>query len=318
MTESVAKAKVLVVDDQPINLQILAEALHNEYDVRIANNGERAIEIARKDDKPDLILLDVMMPGLDGFEVCRRLKSDPATCNIPVIFVTAKSDASDEALGLKIGAIDYISKPFSIPVVKARVSIHLLLKQRADLLEELASIDPLTHLANRRQFDERITQEWKRAQRDGTELSLILIDVDHFKNYNDHYGHGAGDVCLQRIAKALQASISRPCDLAVRFGGEEFIIILPNTDAEGANDMGERIRKRVESLQIPHAYSSAATVVSISVGCTTSKPSINQLDPNELIDAADIQLYEAKKHGRNRVMSKYKLVTYQCLIQSSQ
>lgn len=301
MTETAPKAKVLVVDDQPANIQILAEALQSQYDVRVAINGEKALRIAHENDKPDLILLDVMMPDMDGFEVCRRLKNDTATQHIPVIFVTAKDNAADEELGLNIGAVDYVGKPFSIPVVRARVRNHILLKQRADLLEELASIDPLTHLPNRRLFETTVQDEWKRAQREGTTLSILLADIDYFKNYNDHYGHGAGDICLQRVAHAMQTGQSRPGDMVARFGGEEFIVILPNTDCEGAKVAAERLRNRVKALQIPHAHSSAANIVSISVGCATCRPSIEDIDATALINAADAQLYKAKEQGRNRV-----------------
>ncbi len=295
------KARVLVVDDQPANIQILAEALKAQYDVRIANNGMKALQIAQENHKPDLILLDVMMPGLDGFEVCRLLKADGTTRHIPVIFVTAKSNANDEEHGLKIGAVDYISKPFSIPVVRARVRNHIQLKQRADLLEELASIDPLTHLPNRRLFENTLKEEWKRAQRDGSALSILMVDIDYFKNYNDHYGHGAGDLCLQQVAETMQSGQVRPGDMVARIGGEEFIVILPNTDIEGAKIAGERLRRSVEALAIPHIHSMAAAMVSISVGCATGMPSHNDCDASQLIHAADSQLYKAKQQGRNRV-----------------
>lgn len=295
------KAKLLVVDDQPTNLQILADALKDEYDVRIANNGSKALQIAHKPDKPDLILLDIMMPDLDGFDVCRQLKSDPDTRQIPIIFITAKSDSHSEELGLQIGAIDYIAKPFSIPVVRARVRNHIQLKQRAELLEELALLDPLTHLANRRQLDMTLTEEWKRTQRADLPLSVLMVDIDHFKPYNDHYGHGAGDDCLRRVAATIKASQTRPGDLVARFGGEEFIIILPNTPAEGARMIADRLRQRVEALHIPHAHSSAGPFVSISVGCATSYPARDAIGPDELVQAADHQLYQAKEHGRNQV-----------------
>ncbi len=302
MSPIIPKAKILVVDDQPANIQILAEALQVEYDVRIANSGTKALEISREGIKPDLILLDVMMPILDGFEVCRRLKSDVATWDIPVIFITAKNNATDEELGLNIGAVDYVSKPFSIPVVRARVRNHLRLKKHADLLEELASIDSLTHLPNRRHYEARLDDEWKRAQRDGSSLAILMIDIDYFKNYNDHYGHGAGDLCLQRVAQILKSEQARPSDMVARYGGEEFIVILPNTDTEGAKVAGERLRERVEALQIPHAYSPAGPVVSISVGCAAGQPARNTIDAIELIDTADKQLYQAKEQGRNRIM----------------
>jgi len=301
MNDMTSKAKVLVVDDQPANIQILADALQAQYDVRVANNGEKALQIAHEQNKPDLILLDVMMPGVDGFEVCRRLKREKTTQHIPIIFVTAKNNVTDEELGLRLGAVDYISKPFSIPVVKARVRNHILLKQRADLLEELASVDPLTHLPNRRLFEKTLHQEWKRAQREGAAISILMLDIDYFKQYNDHYGHGAGDICLQVVAKALQSRHSRPSDMVARFGGEEFIAILPNTDSEGAKVAGERLRERVEAMKLPHAYFKVAGIVTISVGCATRQPKPNELDYFDLINAADIQLYQAKDQGRNRV-----------------
>lgn len=295
------KAKVLVVDDQPNNIQVLAEALQGQYDVRIASSGEKALQIAKEDRQPDLILLDIMMPGMDGHEVCRRLKADADTVHIPVIFVTARSTSSDEELGLNLGAIDYISKPFNIPVVRSRVRNHVLLKQRADLLEQLASIDPLTHLPNRRKFESTFEEEWKRALREESRLSILLIDIDFFKRYNDHYGHGLGDICLKRVADAMQAWRARPGDMVARLGGEEFIVLLPNTDEEGAKAAGERIREEVQALQIPHVNSETAKVVSISVGCATCQPTFDNIDQQTLINQADKQLYKAKELGRNRV-----------------
>jgi diguanylate cyclase (GGDEF)-like protein len=297
-----SKSKILVVDDQPANIEVLAEILKIEYDVRIASNGYKALQIAREQELPDLILLDVMMPRLDGFEVCKRLKNNEATRHIPIIFVTARSDASYEELGLNIGAIDYISKPFNIPVVKARVRNHIQLKKRADLLDELASIDPLTHLPNRRLFEQTLHNEWKRAKRDGTSLSLLMIDIDNFKKYNDHYGHGAGDVCLQQVASAMESCRTRASDMVARIGGEEFIAILPNTDINGAGIAGERLRQAVATLEIPHMHSTVVPIISISIGCATSHPSINDSDTNTLINKADSQLYKAKKQGRNRVI----------------
>jgi diguanylate cyclase (GGDEF)-like protein len=302
MNRQLPKPKILIVDDQPANIEVLATVLIIEYDVRIASNGQKALQIAQEQEPPDLILLDVMMPILDGFEVCKRLKNDDATRHIPVIFVTALSSASDEEQGLNIGAIDYISKPFNIPVVRARVRNHIQLKQRADLLEELASIDPLTHLPNRRLFEKTLHNEWKRAKRDGTSLSLLMIDIDCFKNYNDHYGHGAGDICLQQVATAMQSSQTRASDMLARIGGEEFIVILPNTDIDGARIAGERLRQTVADLKIPHTHSTVVPIVSISIGCATSLPSLNDSDANTLINTADSQLYKAKEQGRNQVI----------------
>lgn len=295
-----SRPTILIVDDATDNIMALAGALSECYDISFATSGQQALDLI-SEHVPQLILLDVLMPEMDGFEVCRRLKNDAATQDIPVIFITAMSSARDEELGLKIGAIDYISKPFSMPVVKARVHNHLLLKQRADLLETLASLDPLTHLPNRRKFDRKLTEEWKRAERDGSAISILMIDIDYFKRYNDNYGHGDGDSCLYRVAQALAAESSRVGDFIARYGGEEFIVILPQTDIDGAMTVGERLRKRIEELQIPHAYSSVGPYVSISLGCASVRPAVDKVQPIDLISAADNQLYKAKELGRNKV-----------------
>lgn len=294
------KPLILVVDDTPTNIQVLAEALRVDYRVRVANSGKVAFEIIAKFGAPDLILLDVMMPEMDGYEVCRRLKQAPETKNVPVIFVTAKSDTLDEEYGLKLGAVDYIAKPFHLPIVAARVRNHINLKMKTDLLESQAMLDGLTNIPNRRRFDETLESEWKRAQRSGTPLSLIMGDIDFFKHYNDNYGHGVGDECLKKVAAALAGSIDRPSDLVARYGGEEFVILLPETDATGAMAIAERFRSQVESLRIPHEYSDASNVVTVSVGlaCVTPKAEMKQGD---LLKLADDQLYRSKQTGRNRV-----------------
>lgn len=293
---------ILIVDDVPTNVQILAEALSSIYRIKVASNGMDALKIAQRE-QPDLILLDVMMPEMDGFEACRCLKTDAHTCKIPVIFVTAKDAASDEELGLNLGAVDYITKPFVIPIVKARIRNHIRLKQQADLLESLSLLDALTDIPNRRRFDEALAAEWKRAIRDATPLSLLMIDIDHFKQYNDYYGHGAGDVCLQMVATELSKSVVRPSDLVARYGGEEFVVILPETSQESALQIAERLRERIEKMSLPHAYSEAESVVTISVGVATQANISENSLPQILGDAADKALYMAKEGGRNRVCS---------------
>lgn len=292
---------ILIVDDVPINVQILADALRADYKIKVANNGLSALEIAQREPHPDLILLDVMMPEMDGLDVCRRLKQIPTTKNIPVIFVTAKTEESDEEHGLNIGAVDYITKPFSIAITKARIRNHLQLKHQADLLESLSLVDALTHIPNRRRFDDAIDAEWKRAARENTPLSLLMIDIDHFKEYNDHYGHGAGDICLQSVAVALADGVSRPGDLVARFGGEEFVAILPETDLEAARLIGERLLQEIASLKLKHEYSDVKPFVTISIGCATMAPSEAHDNQTVLLEAADVQLYKAKKAGRNCV-----------------
>lgn len=296
-----SKPVVLIVDDVAANIQVLAEALRVDYRIRIANNGEDALRVALRTPQPDLILLDVMMPGMDGYEVCRRLKDDPASQNIPVIFVTARDDADDEEHGLQLGAVDYIAKPFRLPIVRARVRNHVLLKQKNDLLEKLAMIDGLTGIPNRRNFDQRYESEWKRAVRDSQPLALIMADVDHFKKYNDKYGHGSGDACLRAVASAMQASLTRPGDMVARYGGEEFVALLPETGLKGALEVAERMRQQVLALNLPHVHSEAK-VVTLSLGYAALCEQGDQpLPPEQLLVMVDQGLYQAKHAGRNQV-----------------
>ena len=293
-------ASILIVDDVPTNIQVLAEALRKHYRVQVATNGRDALAVAQTRPQPDLVLLDVMMPAMDGFEVCRRLKEDPATRHIPVVFVTAKDDVADEERGLMLGAVDDIAKPFHLPVVRARVRNHLALKLKADLLESLANIDSLTDIANRRRFDEKLAAEWRRCQRSGLPLSLIMIDIDHFKAFNDHFGHGAGDICLVTIAATLSANLSRPGDLVARYGGEEFAVILPETDPAGAVRIAERMRVALAEQGMAQAPGDERSIVTLSAGVAGRVPD-EQADVAELVAAADRKLYEAKTLGRNRV-----------------
>jgi diguanylate cyclase (GGDEF)-like protein len=288
---------VLIVDDAPTNIEILCEALSDTCEILFATGGAEALEIAR-DQTPDLILLDVMMPEMDGYEVCTRLKSEPRTRAIPVIFVTAKDLEEDEARGLEIGAIDYVTKPISPAIVRARVRNHLELKRYRDMLERSAATDGLTGLANRRSFDATIDREWRRAQRLRTPLALLMMDVDHFKAFNDHYGHLAGDDCLRQIAAALGKCARRATDLIARYGGEEFACILPETGAEAARSVAQRILEEVRACRVRHAPSSEFEYVTLSIGLAVSVP--NAREPiSELIRKADALLYQAKHAGRN-------------------
>ncbi|TAN47009.1 MAG: diguanylate cyclase [Methylococcaceae bacterium] len=294
------KPLVLIVDDSPLNIQVLGEALRADYRLKVASNGALALQLAADQDAPDLILLDIMMPDLDGYEVCKRLKDNDVTKNIPVIFVTAKNTGEEMTKGFALGAVDYIVKPFYTPVVLARVRTHVNLKLKAELLESLVMRDDLTGIPNRRYFNEAYDTEWKRAQRAGDWLAVIVMDVDHFKDYNDNYGHGLGDVCLRKVATALAFSVARPGDLVARYGGEEFSAILPKTDLVGARDVAERFRAGVEAVRIAHSHSKASAVVTISVGYAAAIPA-NSLTPPELLGVADRMLYRAKRGGRNCV-----------------
>ena len=289
---------LLVVDDQPVNIQALYRIFAPDHRVLMATSGAKALALCAED-PPDLVLLDVVMPEMDGHEVCARLKAAEATRNIPVIFVTSHTNAEEETKGLELGAIDFIAKPVNPAVVRARVKTHLTLKAQSDLLRQMVFIDGLTGVANRRCFDERLETEWRRAARDGSPLALLLLDVDHFKRFNDRYGHQAGDDCLRRVASAIKGGLLRPGDLVARYGGEEFACILPGTDFEGALAVGAGIEHIVRGLQIEHADSDVSRTVTVSIGVSTSLPDRDG-DTARLLALADAQLYRAKHSGRAR------------------
>jgi diguanylate cyclase (GGDEF)-like protein len=300
MKSEIKKQTILIVDDQPTNVQALANLLKNDYRIQVANNGEKALSIARSDDPPDLMLLDIQMPGIDGYEVCKQLKEDPHTSKIRIIFVTGRDSVSDEEKGFKLGAVDYISKPFYPVIVRARVRTHMSLKLKTDLLEQISMLDGLTGIPNRRYFDEQLNKERGRALREKKPLSVLMMDIDHFKSYNDNYGHGAGDECLQRVARTLIESLPRPTDLIARYGGEEFVALLPGTDAKGAGEVAERLRKAVVDLGVKHEHSSTAGVVTLSLGTNTLDEPFEAQETSSLLKKADEALYAAKESGRNR------------------
>jgi len=294
-----ARPQLLLVDDVRANLLLLAKVLGQDYECRLAADGAAALDQALVN-PPDLILLDVLMPGMNGYEVCRRLKGEPRTMNIPVIFLTTLSDEEDEKAGLEAGAIDYIAKPFRLPIVKARVRNHLELKRRGDLLENLAGLDGLTGIANRRRFDETLATEWHRAQRAKSSVAIILLDIDFFKPYNDHYGHPQGDDCLRRVAGGLTTTLRRAADFLARYGGEEFVAILADCEMTEALAVAEQMRERIAELAIPHGYSRTASYVTISLGVAARVPELTDVAP-DLVATADAALYQAKRAGRNRV-----------------
>lgn len=295
------KPKLLIVDDQAINIRVLHELFRQECDLLMATDGEQAIALCRSE-LPDLVLLDIVMPNVDGHEVCRRLKADPLTQDIPIIFLTGQNSAPDEVRGFVLGAVDFISKPIHPIIVRARVKTHLALKLQSDMLRSFALLDGLTGIANRRKFDEDIEMHWRHCRREKRPLSLLLLDVDLFKLYNDRYGHLAGDECLRSLAQSLKLSINRPLDLLARYGGEEFVCILPNTDADGALDMAQNMLAKAHALRIEHLDSDVESIVTISVGAATLIPTDDH-NHHDLIFAADKQLYTAKKAGRARVSS---------------
>lgn len=290
---------LLIVDDEKQNRLLLTELFGSTYKIIQAKNGVQALEKARQH-RPDLILLDVLMPEMDGMGVLRELKRDDATRLIPVIFITALDSATDEENGLNLGAVDYISKPFHPPTVRVRVRNQLQLVHQRRLLEQLASLDGLTGIPNRRQFDATLLKEWHRCQRNQQPLSLIVADVDFFKKYNDALGHAAGDRVLQEVAATLRQAARRPGDLVARYGGEEFVLLLPETDATSAQALAEGLQQLLHRKAFAHPNSSLGPWLTMSMGGNTTVPSTTALDP-EFFALADAALYRAKHQGRNQV-----------------
>jgi len=299
MTESKKEFTILITDDEKFNLDILGAILSPHYKILISRNGSRALEIA-KQNAPDLILLDVIMPDMTGFEVITRLKNSNDTVNIPVIFITGLSDPADEEKGFFLGAVDYITKPFNKAIVKARVNTHIKIIDQMRTIERIGLIDPLTKVANRRGFENRFNAEWGRAVREQTSISLMIMDLDKFKNYNDTYGHQQGDVALKTFAEVASGSVNRSNDFVARWGGEEFIALLPNTDIDGASEIAESIRKSIETTVIT-TEDGADTKITVSIGVNTVIPDINA-SSTDFINKADQALYKAKESGRNRVV----------------
>ena len=295
------QSTILVVDDTANTLELIATILGTEHKVLTAGDGETAMKIALQEE-PDLILLDIRMPGMDGYQLCKLLKADPVTREIPVIFVTAMDEEREEAKGLELGAIDYITKPLSPPILRARARNHIDLKRQRDQLRRLSAVDGLTGLANRRAFGEALEKEWRGAIRRNASISMLMTDIDDFKQFNDAYGHLAGDEALRRVAKALESAALRPADMVARYGGEEFVILLPDTGANEAALVADRLLLAVRRLAIPHEHSRGWQYVSLSVGLGSARPA-RDMNANELLDLADRMLYKAKSSGRNRVVT---------------
>lgn len=301
-----AHTDILIVDDTPENLQLLTYLLKSRcYNVHPASNGEEALRLALKEDI-DLILLDILMPDADGFEVCRWLKEHPETQDIPIIFLSALNETFDKVKAFEAGGLDYITKPFQAEEVLARVKTHLTLRSlqlelecRNKELAMLANQDGLTHIANRRYFDQRLEHEWHRLAREGGYLSLMMIDIDHFKPFNDHHGHLAGDECLKQIAHVFEQAARRASDLAARYGGEEFVLLLPNTDPKGAECLAGKIQDELARLQLPHPESRTGPFVTCSIGIACRVPD-RSLTSEQFVALADDALYQAKNQGRNR------------------
>ena len=327
------KGNILIVDDTPDNLRVLSSILTKHgYYLRKALNGEMAIT-ATHAVIPDLILLDINMPAMNGYEVCQLLKQSEKTQNIPIIFISVLDDVWDKIKAFEVGGVDYITKPFQLEEVIARIENQLkiqrlkgelqeknrVLEQKNVLLlqeiaqrkkaesalrkanhklQKLVCIDGLTQVSNRRKFDEYIKQEWEKIGRENHPLSLILCDIDYFKAYNDTYGHPAGDECLKQVAQAISQAAKRPADLVARYGGEEFAIILPHTNYTGALSVARNIQREIQQLDIKHCASDVCDIVTISLGICTMIPTEEE-SLEALIGNADKALYQAKQTGRN-------------------
>lgn len=319
---------ILVVDDSVdsrlLIQRFLEEAGHRQF--LMAGSASEALHLLGADGNPpaatvELILMDLQLPGMNGIEACRRIAGDPRFRDIPVIVVTGSADNENLVEAFQAGAVDYLPKPINPVELGARVRSVLRLKAEMDQrkqreaelieatyrlaaakseLQRLSTLDGLTGITNRRRFDELLAGEWKRATRENSSLSIILGDIDHFKPYNDRYGHLAGDDCLQRVAVALRDTVSRPGDCVARYGGEEFVAMLATTDGPGARAVAEHMREAVDSLGIDHAASTTSSHVTISLGVSTIVPT-DAMSPEALIAAADKALYESKNGGRNRV-----------------
>jgi len=305
---------ILLVDDDPGTIQLLSRILSDVGNLRFATSGEDALRLVRES-APDLMLLDAEMPGMSGFQVFDALKSEPTLADVPVIFVTSHSEAAFEVAGLERGAADFIAKPVSAPLVLARVKTQLRVKHMADELRRIASTDALTGVANRRRFDEALEREWLVARRAGTPLALLMIDIDHFKLFNDRYGHPAGDACLRSVAQALVGASLRPADLVARYGGEEFVVLLPQTPRGGAEQVAQGVLDAVGALAIAHEASLTAWHVTVSIGVACYDDESACWMPvsaglrfaddlrarctcTHLVCAADQALYSAKQAGR--------------------
>jgi diguanylate cyclase (GGDEF)-like protein len=292
------KNSILIVDDEMMNLKVLLNILHTDYTIYTAKDGPTAIESAQTN-KPDIVLLDIIMPGMNGYEVLTNLKNNDVTRRIPIIFITGLDSKDEEEKGLAMDAADYIGKPFSPAIVKLRVKNQIQIVNLIRSIEDLSNIDQLTQIPNRRSLDQQMQMEWGKAIREKLPISLLMMDVDKFKVYNDTYGHLQGDLVLQMVAGTFTSVLQRSGDFAARYGGEEFCVLMPNTETEGALMKAEQIREAVEKLEIP-CKDGTSTRVTISIGAHSLIPEKSDAIA-DLIAKADQALYTAKETGRNRV-----------------
>jgi diguanylate cyclase (GGDEF)-like protein len=291
------KQSLLIVDDQPFNIQLLQHIFAAHYQVFTATNSDSAIDLCRAN-QPDLVLLNVDMPVLNGYDVCRQLKTDPSTSHIPVVFITTLLNEKVELRGLDAGAVDFITKPLNARVILARVKTHITMKRQTELLKKMAFVDGMTGLYNRRFFDDRVESEFHRSRRTGSFLSILLVDVDDFNHYNEQYGHQKGDDSLRRIADRIKKSCRRPADFVARFDGAKLACMLPDTPVNNALPFAQYLERQVRDLAIEHINSTVNKVVTISLGVVSRNNGVGQ--SGALVSLAEAALQRAKEQGRAR------------------
>jgi diguanylate cyclase (GGDEF)-like protein len=296
------KNSILIMEDSLLCQKQLIGILGDTYHVVAARTAHEALNTLTEM-IPDLILLDIMMPDIDGRDIIKILKNSKEIQHVPVIFITSLSDADTERSGLALGAADFIAKPIDPAIVKLRVQNQMQMVNQLNIVRQMGTIDELTGLPNRRSFDERLALFWRKAKRDKKTISLLMVDIDHFKAYNDTYGHLQGDEALKALAVILNGALKRAGDYAVRWGGEEFAVVLPDTGHEGAMKVAEEVRAQAENAEIA-GMDGTITKITVSVGVCTHVP-MQKCGTDILVDNADKALYRAKVEGRNRVCAHH-------------
>ncbi len=322
-TVSPSPLQILLVEDSPTLRHAMCGFIRSAgHQPLVAHSGEEALQVIEHT-KVDMVIMDVEMPGLNGFETTRLMREWLQDHWIPIIFVTSKTEDSSVEEAIEAGGDDYLLKPVSAIVLRAKIrameriaSMRNQLRQANAKLQRLSQRDSLTGLYNRRTFNELASNQWALSQRQRSSLSLIMLDIDHFKQYNDHYGHPRGDACLQQVAEAMQGVLQRPTDLLARYGGEEFIALLPDTDISGARKVGENLRNAINSLNLPHALSPTASHLTVSMGIACGDYAAN-ISLESLISLADQLLYHAKSSGRNRICAESACITKTLLLADS-
>ena len=290
--------RILIIDDSVAQIRALGRILQDFGQLFFATSGQEGLALA-KTVQPHLILLDVELPGKNGYEICRELKHDAITRDCAILFITSHSSAEHEVRALEAGAVDFLTKPLNPKLARARVTTHLVLKHQSDYLHSLVILDELTGVYNRRHFNQQLQLEWRRHGRQGSTLGLLIIDIDHFKLYNDHYGHVQGDACLRSVAQALSACTRRAGDGLARYGGEEFALLMADSSEDDALRQAQRLCQAIGKLELPHAASLTQPYVTVSVGAACLAPSESKT-AQEIVELADEALYRAKQDGRNR------------------